>query len=329
MRLSDRAKRSRRKAPMHCAALWPQLLDAGIDLLAQELIPGAEAQIESYHCYVDRRGDVAGEFTGRKIRTFPVCLRPHHGAGNHRRRGRAAVRPRYRRAARPDRRCQARLQARPSRQAASLGDQSPLYAVASRRRRCRRQYSGAGLCRSDGNAAAAGGAGESGRALVPRLEGFSGRAASGVPLTTWLPWAIGCEAKSSLSWNDPMPAVRAALHRLLPAAWRNAACAAGRHDVDRSMRLALISDIHANLEALEATFDDIADSGVDRIVCLGDIVGYNTRPRRVHRADSRRRRALRRRQSRSRRVRAASRRSEFQQRRGARGRLDAAAPDRG
>ncbi len=42
------------------------------------------------------------------------------------------------------------------------------------------------------------------------------------------------------------------------------------------MRIALISDIHANLEALQATLDAIAAQGVDRIVCLGDIVGYNT-----------------------------------------------------
>ena len=52
--------------------LWPQLLALDIDLLAQQLIPGAEAQIESYHCYVDAGGDIAGEFTGRKIRTYPV-----------------------------------------------------------------------------------------------------------------------------------------------------------------------------------------------------------------------------------------------------------------
>ena len=42
------------------------------------------------------------------------------------------------------------------------------------------------------------------------------------------------------------------------------------------MRLALISDIHANFEALEATFYDIAERAIDRIVCLGDIVGYNS-----------------------------------------------------
>jgi predicted phosphodiesterase len=44
------------------------------------------------------------------------------------------------------------------------------------------------------------------------------------------------------------------------------------------MRLALISDVHANLEALTATFADMSAQAVDRVVCLGDIVGYNTRP---------------------------------------------------
>ena len=43
------------------------------------------------------------------------------------------------------------------------------------------------------------------------------------------------------------------------------------------MRLALISDIHANVEALRATFADVGNRGADRIVCLGDIVGYNTK----------------------------------------------------
>ena len=52
-------------------SLWPQLRAAGLELLAQEFIPGAEARIESYHCYVDQRGGIAGEFTGRKIRTYP------------------------------------------------------------------------------------------------------------------------------------------------------------------------------------------------------------------------------------------------------------------
>ncbi|MDR6756392.1 putative phosphodiesterase [Mycoplana sp. BE70] len=44
------------------------------------------------------------------------------------------------------------------------------------------------------------------------------------------------------------------------------------------MRLAIISDVHSNLEALRATLDDISTQGADHIVCLGDIVGYNTNP---------------------------------------------------
>jgi predicted ATP-grasp superfamily ATP-dependent carboligase len=42
------------------------------DALIQEAIVGGEDRIESYHCYVDESGDIAGEFTGRKLRTFPV-----------------------------------------------------------------------------------------------------------------------------------------------------------------------------------------------------------------------------------------------------------------
>lgn len=44
------------------------------------------------------------------------------------------------------------------------------------------------------------------------------------------------------------------------------------------MRLAIISDIHANLEALRAALAGISAEGVDRILCLGDIVGYHADP---------------------------------------------------
>ncbi|MGE0226082.1 MAG: metallophosphoesterase [Acetobacteraceae bacterium] len=44
------------------------------------------------------------------------------------------------------------------------------------------------------------------------------------------------------------------------------------------MRVAVISEIHGNIEALSATLRSIAAETVDRIVCLGDIVGYNTDP---------------------------------------------------
>ncbi|WP_169976255.1 metallophosphoesterase family protein [Tautonia rosea] len=45
------------------------------------------------------------------------------------------------------------------------------------------------------------------------------------------------------------------------------------------MRRALISDIHGNLEALEAVLDDIQQQRIDEIFCLGDIIGYGPNPR--------------------------------------------------
>lgn len=45
-------------------------------------------------------------------------------------------------------------------------------------------------------------------------------------------------------------------------------------------RLAIISDIHSNLHALQAVLDRIAELEVDQIVCLGDIVGYGPFPER-------------------------------------------------
>lgn len=45
--------------------------------------------------------------------------------------------------------------------------------------------------------------------------------------------------------------------------------------------IAFISDLHSNLEALEAVLRDIDAQGVDTVVCLGDIVGYGANPRQV------------------------------------------------
>ena len=45
------------------------------------------------------------------------------------------------------------------------------------------------------------------------------------------------------------------------------------------MRLALVSDIHANLEALEAVLADIEGQHVEEIFCLGDVIGYGPNPR--------------------------------------------------
>lgn len=47
------------------------------------------------------------------------------------------------------------------------------------------------------------------------------------------------------------------------------------------MRIALFSDIHANLPALEAFFADVENRNVDALYCLGDLVGYNIWPNEI------------------------------------------------
>src|SRR5947199_9141064 len=47
------------------------------------------------------------------------------------------------------------------------------------------------------------------------------------------------------------------------------------------MHIALFSDIHANLPALEACLNNIEAQKPDAIYCLGDLVGYNIWPNEV------------------------------------------------
>jgi diadenosine tetraphosphatase ApaH/serine/threonine PP2A family protein phosphatase len=44
------------------------------------------------------------------------------------------------------------------------------------------------------------------------------------------------------------------------------------------MRLGVLSDIHANIEALKAVFEAMDADKVERVVCLGDVVGYGASP---------------------------------------------------
>lgn len=44
------------------------------------------------------------------------------------------------------------------------------------------------------------------------------------------------------------------------------------------MKIAIISDVHANPKALQTALDDARDQGCERIICLGDIVGYGYDP---------------------------------------------------
>ncbi|MCP4669942.1 MAG: metallophosphoesterase [Desulfobacula sp.] len=47
------------------------------------------------------------------------------------------------------------------------------------------------------------------------------------------------------------------------------------------MRLAVISDIHSNLDAFTAVMDDISKLKIDDIICLGDNIGYGAQPEEI------------------------------------------------
>lgn len=47
------------------------------------------------------------------------------------------------------------------------------------------------------------------------------------------------------------------------------------------MRIAVFSDVHANLPAMEAVRDHIATGGYDQVYCLGDLGGYASQPNEV------------------------------------------------
>src|SRR3712207_372716 len=72
MPIAGSAKALRLDSPEELRALWPRLAAVGLEVLAQELVPGPETRIESYHVYVDGQGEIVGEFTGQKIRTYPL-----------------------------------------------------------------------------------------------------------------------------------------------------------------------------------------------------------------------------------------------------------------
>jgi diadenosine tetraphosphatase ApaH/serine/threonine PP2A family protein phosphatase len=46
-------------------------------------------------------------------------------------------------------------------------------------------------------------------------------------------------------------------------------------------KTAVISDLHSNIEALEAVLKDIASQGIEDVICLGDMIGYGPNPREV------------------------------------------------
>jgi len=50
------------------------------------------------------------------------------------------------------------------------------------------------------------------------------------------------------------------------------------HELQAAMRIAILSDIHSNLPALKRALSIIDEQRIDKVYCLGDIVGYGGDP---------------------------------------------------
>src|SRR5205807_857735 len=194
--------------------LWPSLVAANMRVMVQELIPGDEAAIESYHVYVDQSGTVVAEFTGKKIRTYPAKYGDSTALTITNASDVAAL----------GRELTKRLNLRGvAKFDFKRGLDGELYLFEINPRFTLWHHLGAI-------------AGVNIPALVyGDLVGWSRpvlsrpragvcwcrlwrdvRAAkeSGMSLFKWLPWALSCEAKSAIAWDDPLPLLGAALKRV-------------------------------------------------------------------------------------------------------------------
>jgi predicted ATP-grasp superfamily ATP-dependent carboligase len=208
------AKALRAESPDELRRLWPALAHERLEVLLQEMIPGPETRVESYHVYVDAAGEPAGEFTGRKIRTDP----PEYGettaleitdAADVAELGRDVTR-------RLGLRGVAKLDFK--RDAAGglhLLEVNPRFnlwhhpgAVAGVNLPALVFADLAGVPRPDTQPARAG--------VRWVYHGHDARAArrQGVPLRRWLQWAIASEAKSVVARDDPLPVVMGGLARI-------------------------------------------------------------------------------------------------------------------
>ena len=206
-------KAVRVNTPEELLKLWPRLAASGVTTLAQELIPGPETCIESYHVYVDEQGEIVGEFTGRKIRTYPR----EYGDST------ALVTTNETDVVELGRQLvhQLRLQGVAKFDFKRAPD-GKLYLLEVNPRFNLWHHLGAlagvnlpALVYSDltGQPRPAVTTARSNMRWCRIWQDAQAARASQLSLAKWLPWALGCEAQRLLSWDDPMPFLGAALFR--------------------------------------------------------------------------------------------------------------------
>ncbi len=198
-------------------ALWPRIAAANLPILAQELVPGEETRIESYHAYVDERGQVVGEFAGRKIRTWPASYGDSTAletsdATDVLTLGRAlAKRMKFTGV------CKFDFKRAPD-GTLRLLEVNPRFNL----------WHHLGAVAGVNIPALVYGdlIGAPRPIVVPAQPGFrwckpwkdnAAARAAGIPLAEWIPWLLRCEAKSGLAWDDPFPLFGATLHRGISA----------------------------------------------------------------------------------------------------------------
>lgn len=198
-------------------ALWQRTSARGGDVLVQELVPGPESSVVSWHAYLDMAGAVIGEFCGEKIRTWP----PEYGHSTAVRITSAAD------VARAGRDVVDRLALRGLVKVDFKRDRAGalrLLEVNPRATLWHHLGAVAGV-----NLAALVHADLTGRPrppvdavragvtwCAPREDRWAARS-TGVPLHRWAAQALRCSARSGAAWDDPAPFLRG---QLVPAVRR-------------------------------------------------------------------------------------------------------------
>ena len=185
-----------------------------IRAVAQERITGPESSIESYHVYVGSGGEVVGEFTGRKIRTFPLTY--GHSSAVETTDSPDLVALGRELVARMGLRGVAKLDFK-------RAPEGRVYLLEVNPRFNLWHHVGAkagvnlpALVHADlaGLPRPVMGQPRPGvRWVDPELDVRAARAA-GLPFVPWLRWFLRSEAKSGLAWDDPLPALSAAWQRV-------------------------------------------------------------------------------------------------------------------